>query len=328
MKKILQTLMTILLFGLTLNMYAYGTYEVDGIYYNTLTDSEGYTFAEVTYGVNKYSGDIIIPSTVIIESKTLDVLWIGNDAFKDCHDLTSVTIPYGVVNIQIGAFYNCSALKSIIIPNSVKSIRSSAFFGCTGLTSITIPDSVTLLEWYALSNCTALTDVTLGNGITNILPSLFEGCSSLTNVTIPNNVTSIGESAFEGCTNLDTLYVCSTTPPSLHKDSFTNDHYIYTIVYVPTGALVEYQIANVWKEFLNIQELDVLAVEKVKTDNLKYNITSNGIVFNVSKKNTVAIYTINGTLVSEINNYTGEEIALDKGIYIIRLGNQTIKIKL
>ena len=353
MKKNLQTLtaMTILLCGLTLNMYAYGTYEVDGIYYNTLTDSDGFTFAEVSYGENKYSGDIVIPSTVIIESKTLDVLWIGNDAFKNCHDLTSVTISNGVVNIQTGAFLNCSALKNIIIPNSVKSIRSSAFNGCTSLTSITIPDSVIELEWYALSKCTALKDVTLGNGITNIFPSLFEGCTSLVNVTIPNSITSIGESAFEGCsylnnisipssvkeirksafegcTNLDTLYVCSTTPPSLDKDSFTNDHYTSTIVYVPTGTLTAYQVADVWKEFMNIQEPDVLAVEKVKTDNLQYNITSNGIAFKVSKRNNVAIYTINGMLVNEIKNYTGEEITLDKGIYIISIGNQNIKIKL
>ena len=42
----------------------------------------------------------------------------------------------------------------------------------------------------------------------------------------------------------------------------------------------------------------------------------------------VAVYTTSGALVEKINAYAGEEITLDKGVYIIRVGNKAVKIKL
>ena len=42
----------------------------------------------------------------------------------------------------------------------------------------------------------------------------------------------------------------------------------------------------------------------------------------------VAIYSANGTRVANINNYAGNEIALDMGVYIIQVGNKTMKIRM
>ena len=43
---------------------------------------------------------------------------------------------------------------------------------------------------------------------------------------------------------------------------------------------------------------------------------------------SVAVYTVNGALVEKIDSYAGEEITLDKGIYVVRVGEKIIKIKL
>ena len=43
---------------------------------------------------------------------------------------------------------------------------------------------------------------------------------------------------------------------------------------------------------------------------------------------SVAIYSTNGVLVEKIDTYAGEEITLDKGVYIVRVGNRTLKVKL
>ena len=102
--------------------------KIDGIYYNII--SEGKT-AEVTMNVeDKYSGEVVIPSSITVEGKEYTVTSIRNSAFYECSSLTSVTIPNSVTSIGNYAFYNCSRLTSVTIPNSVTSIGESAFNGC------------------------------------------------------------------------------------------------------------------------------------------------------------------------------------------------------
>ena len=78
---------------------------------------------------------------------------IGDYAFYDCSDLTSVTIPNSVTSIGDYAFYRCSDLTSVTISNSVTSIGDDAFYDCDGLTSVTIPNSVTSIGSYAFVSC-------------------------------------------------------------------------------------------------------------------------------------------------------------------------------
>ena len=104
-------------------------------------------------------------------------------------------IPQSVTSIGASAF-NGYDLTSITIPNGVISIGDYAFSRCTGLTSVTIPNSVTSIGSYAFNNC-GLTAITIPNSVTSIGGYAFSYCSSLTSITIPNSVTNIGGYAFE-----------------------------------------------------------------------------------------------------------------------------------
>ena len=160
-----------------------------------------------------YSGDIIIPETVIYNNITYTVTSIGSGAFYNDTELTSVSIPNTVTAIKSansnGTFYGCTSLTSIIIPSSVTSIGDYAFGKCTGLKSIVIPNSVTSIEGSSLggtfSGCTGLTSVTIGNSVESIGENAFNGCSNLTDITIPNSVKSIGVSSFAACSDLTTV---------------------------------------------------------------------------------------------------------------------------
>jgi len=108
---------------------------------------------------------------------------IGDWAFRNCTEMTSITIPNSVTSIGNNAFCDCSGLTSITIGNSVTSIGNYAFYDCTGLTSVTIPNSVTSIGDHAFYDCTGLTSVTIGNSVTSIDAGAFSGCTGLTNVT-------------------------------------------------------------------------------------------------------------------------------------------------
>ena len=146
---------------------------------------------------------------------------IGEEAFRDCTSLTSVTIPSSVTSIGRYAFYYCTSLTSVTIGNSVTSIGDLAFYNCTSLTNITIPNSVTSIGWSAFYNCTSLTNITIPNSVTSIGWSAFYNCTSLTSVTIPDSVTSIGDGAFEGCSSLTSVTIGNSVT-SISGSAFEN----------------------------------------------------------------------------------------------------------
>ena len=176
------------------------------------------------------AGEYIIPESVTS---------IGDNAFYNCTDLTSVFIPKSVNSIGDNAFNECTGLKKSAYPSglnepfsngaSIKYPREGAIIE-NGLVygpeknailfaplslegEYVIPNSVTTIGDYTFSYCSGLTSVTIPGAVTSIGDSAFMGCSGLTSVTIPGAVTKIGDSAFMGCSGLTSV----TIPESVTK---------------------------------------------------------------------------------------------------------------
>ena len=138
--------------------------------------------------------------------------FIENNAFDNCTNLKTVTIPGTVKSIGYWAFRNCASLVSVILGEGIESIDKGAFAECKKLTSITIPGSVTVLgsennTTGVFENCTALAAVTLvkGSDPAFIGDNTFKNCVSLSKITIPGNYLRIHYQAFRGCTGLTSM---------------------------------------------------------------------------------------------------------------------------
>ena len=179
--------------------------------------------------------NIVIPAMY----NSVPVKGIDFEAFLNCTDLQSISIPDSVTSIGNSAFAGCSGLTSITIPDSVTSIDSFAFQGCSGLSTIEISDQVTSIGNAAFADCSGLmaitvdknnpnyrtvdgilynrdvtsllccpagkTEITIPQSVTRIFSYSFYGCSKLSDVPFPDGIVSIGNSSFWGCSGLMAL---------------------------------------------------------------------------------------------------------------------------
>ena len=178
---------------------------VDGIYY---TFNEDGTSVSVTYGPDgedTYSGNVSVPASVSILGKTYSVTGIGENAFKGCSSLTSVTLPEGLKTIGIRGFDVCTSLESINFPSTLTSIGDYAFALCNSLKTIELPEGLTSLPLGVFKDCENITSVTLPSTFKSIGIETFQNCKNLETINLPSGLTSIGESAFSGCAKLSSV---------------------------------------------------------------------------------------------------------------------------
>ncbi len=242
-----------------------------------------------------------------------------------CTDLKEVTIPHSVNSIGGYAFNNCSSLLDITIPNSVKRIGEHAFWATSWLNSQ--PDGLIYINdilYKYKGELPANTPIEIKEGTVAISPAAFSSCSALEEVTIPHSVTSIGRSAFYNCTGIQKIYCRAQYPPIPEEHIFAESVQQNAILYIPPGCKEAYQEAAQWKDFANIIQLITLGMDEVADSEVTVT-THNGVIVvtGVDSLVSIEVYSVGGRLIYQGADTT---ISVEPGIYLVRVGNEIVKI--
>ncbi len=226
--------------------------DYNGLGYNA---EDGYTLED---GVLKIPDD-------------LNVMYIGEEAFKDNKNIKKLIIPSSVVDIRARAFLNCTALEEVYFVSTEKQaiadadvamIYENAFEGCVNLRKIDFSNTKTVtLAQNCFAGCTNLTEVVdmpsigtmhhrafANTGLTSVDLSglhmsgeyVFDGCTNLTEV-ITDTFTAIGDYMFNGCVGLRDKVVIKTS--KIGEGAFYGCTNLSGVVFDGEGA--EYDIGAV-----------------------------------------------------------------------------------
>lgn len=129
-----------------------------------------------------------------------------------------------------------------------------AYKAILSFTELVCFKNVTTLASGAFRNCKDLLEITLPESLTTIGNRAFSGCSSLETLTLPEKVTTIGTNALD---NIVTVYVRSTTPPTLSLFAFGEDDGQENVtkvetIYVPTASVAAYKAASGWSDYSSL----------------------------------------------------------------------------
>lgn len=181
---------------------------VDGINYEPSWTGEP-NAVMILGGEGKFSGHLVIPSTVSYEGEEYVVTMINEGSFFYQPELTEVTIPATVKSVH-GAFYNCPKLVKVNLPETLETL-SGSFQNCgfqeLDLTSLSITG-----ECYGnFSSCPDLRKVSADN--CSRFGYNFVSCPSLQEAVLGANIGGT-DGSFKDSDALRKVCSLAMTPPS------------------------------------------------------------------------------------------------------------------
>lgn len=212
---------------------------VDGLKYSyntggtTATVIQDESYRELT--------EVTIPAMVGIGGKTYRVTAVGNHAFSNCSNLSSLTLPKGLEDIGKSAF-SSSGISEIVLPSSLKKLGDNVFCYCSLIKTLVIPEGVETIGKYAFANM-----------------------NNLTKLELPASLAEIGDYVINEDDELTAVVSRIMKPFAVSDKTFRTYKWIEetqqmeyipcpATLYVPDGTKAKYEALSGWTWFANIVE--------------------------------------------------------------------------
>ena len=167
--------------------------------------------------VHDAKGEITIPEGVTSLGRV----------FTQNQDITTVTLPQSISELEVDAFNGCTSLTSVTLSEGLTRIGPRAFSGCKALREINIPDSLSMIDgnpfegtpWFAdrladnpvvavnntiIDAGNAAGETIVPEGVTK-LDGWFRENKAITSILLPSTLTKVYFNSFDSCTALTSV---------------------------------------------------------------------------------------------------------------------------
>ena len=263
----------------------------------------------VTYtDKGKIACDIEIPSTVMYDGMELAVDSIAREAFRDCSNMTSLTIPGTLDYLGYQAFKDCKRLRKITFEKSERKLDFGydmlvlgnplyyTFEGCDAIDTLVIGREMSAVDYHDQGifpglGLTAAKNLIIPDGANNVGNIIFRRLYFIKSITLGKDMTEF-PTDMSDCIRLESLILRDETPrPCPH---FSEEQYSRVKLYVPDGSLEAYRNARGWKRFLSVSALDDTTIATpARTETGRYDLQGREV--NDAYKGIVIIRYSDGT---------------------------------
>ncbi len=198
---------------------------------------------------------------------------------------------------------------------SILDLQDVSIVGYTGLIDTTLFRSAVIVKTFPA----------------NTLPlTSFKNKITLTSITLPASLIDIQNEAFKNCTNLDSITLNNPIPIDLSSTTevFEGVDKSTCVLAVPAGSESVFRSAAVWQDFLDIT--NATGVQNTLANNTFQVNVQNGqaILTGLSLGEIITIYNLQGTAIY-IQQANSEMVSINlpvRGVYVVKVGNQSVKI--
>ncbi len=172
-------------------------------------------------GVGYNQGSVEDGTDILVIPTDKNILYIGENAFKDNENVRRIVIPASVVEIHESAFENCKALEEVYFVSekhrqtageaddpsidfsNLSLVHRRAFYNCKSLKKVDFSNVKTItLDQEAFLNCEKLERIVGISSVGTVHHRAFKNCVSLREK-IALYASKIGDGAFGGCVSLE-----------------------------------------------------------------------------------------------------------------------------
>ena len=222
---------------------------------------------------------------------------IGNSSFRET-GLTSIKFPQSLINISGYAFTDCASLASIDFNGCSATIYEATLAGCHSLTEIIVPSTCTMVGWDHFGYCNSLKSATiLAQG--NWLGGLLRNCPELETVVL-GSTNLFGDHMFEDSPKVKTITIQKLEATGRRYENVMEGNYSGCLFIIPEGTAEQFLKDG----YRNLSDLSALPLVKgvYEAESGRVQAMADGIASGDKTALTSAITTANG-IVNNAEDY-------------------------